>query len=114
MIKELFKVIDGKDPEGFVAFLSTDCVFRFGNLPLVVGVADIRKFVADFFASIDALSHDIKDGWSIAGGFVCHGFVSYTRKNGSVLTVPFANVFKLGRAGIIEYLIFADTSQLYQ
>lgn len=114
MISELFRAIDGKDPGKFTSFLSQDCTFKFGNLPMVSGKEDIQKFVAGFFDSIDSLSHDIEDSWNIPGGLICHGHVSYTRKDGSMLTVPFANIFKLGSGGISEYLIFADTSLLYQ
>lgn len=114
MIKELFEAIDAKNPEKFVSFLSNECSFRFGNFDPVVGSEEINNFVTSFFASIESLSHDIKDSWPIPNGLICHGFVSYVRKDGSSLTVPFANVFKFSNAGIIEYLVFADTSALYQ
>jgi len=113
MINELFRAIDNKDPVKFTSFLSPDCTFRFGNLPAVAGVVEIQKFVAGFFDSVDSLSHEISDSWSISDGLICHGHVTYTRKDGSMLTVPFANIPKLGAAGISEYQIFADTSQLY-
>jgi len=113
MISELFSAIDGKDVKRFISYLSPDCVFRFGNLPAVVGVEAIKGFVAEFFDSVDSLSHEIEDSWTTADGLICHGHVSYTRKDGSILTVPFANIFKLDSSGIDEYLIFADTSQLY-
>jgi hypothetical protein len=113
MISELFRSIDGKDAPGFVSFLAPDCTFRFGNLPAVNGVREIENFVTSFFESIDSLSHEINDSWSVPNGLICHGLVSYTRKDGSVLTVPFANILKSGPVGITEYLIFADTSQLY-
>ncbi|UCB54900.1 MAG: nuclear transport factor 2 family protein [Thiotrichales bacterium] len=114
MISDLFAAIDGKDVKNFLTFLSSDCVFRFGNLPAVKGREEIRNFVTGFFDSIDSLSHEIEQSWDTPDGLVCHGRVSYTRKDGSVLTVPFANIFKLDNSGIAEYLVFADTSQLYQ
>lgn len=113
MISELFKAIDSKDLQGFVALLAPGCTFKFGNLPAVNGAGEIEKFVAGFFESIDSLSHEIQDSWDVADGLICHGLVSYTRKDGSVLTVPFANIMKSGATGIDEYLIYADTSQLY-
>ena len=113
MTSELFKAIDSKDVQGFIAMLAPDCTFKFGNLPAVNGAAAIEQFVAGFFESIDSLSHEIQDSWNVADGLICHGLVSYTRKDGSVLTVPFANILKSGATGIDEYLIYADTSQLY-
>jgi hypothetical protein len=113
LTSDLFKYIDDKDIDKFVSFLAPDCVFRFGNGPAVSGVSDIRQYVGGFFDSIQALSHQITDSWDVAGGKVCHGLVSYTRKDGTVLTVPFANVFEIDSTGIKKYLIFADTSELY-
>lgn len=113
MLDALFKAIDAKDAEGFAAFLAPPCEFRFGNLPAVRGRDQVKEFVAGFLASIAALSHTIDAHWAVPGGLVCHGRVTYTRHDGSTLTVPFANVFGLSAEGIASYLIFADTSQLY-
>ncbi len=113
MIDELFQAIDRKDAKEFLTFLSPDCVFRFGNLAEVTGNENIAEFVDNFFKSIDDLSHTVSEYWTIPEGLVCHGMVTYTRKNGSKLTVPFANIFKVDSYGIKEYLIFTDTSDLY-
>ena len=113
MTDQLFKAIDEMDSERFSSFLSQDCRFKFGNMPEVTGIENIKKFVAGFFDSIKSLSHEITNSWDIPGGAVYHGRVTYTRKNGSVLTIPFANILKTGPSGVTEYLIFADTSQLY-
>jgi ketosteroid isomerase-like protein len=112
-IDELFKAIDGKDAGKFAAHLATDCVFRFGNLPSIEGRANAEQFVAAFFDSIASLSHTIMELWELPEGVICHGQVTYTRKNQTTLTVPFANVLKGNGEGISEYLIFADTSELY-
>ena len=113
MIHELFQAIDRKDAKEFSTFLSPDCVFIFGNLPEVTGSENITEFVEEFFLSIDGLSHTISEYWTIPEGLVCHGLVTYTRNDSSKLTVPFANIFKVDSHGIKEYLIFTDTSDLY-
>lgn len=112
MITDLFREIDDKELQAFVSYLDPDCIFRFGNYPAVTGVKEIEMFVASFFKLVDILSHEITESWDIPGGVICHGRVSYTRKDGSKLTVPFANILKSGSAGITDYQIFADTSQL--
>jgi hypothetical protein len=111
---ELFASIDARNIEKFVSFLDADCDFRFGNLPAVTGIDSISDFVGGFFASVASLRHDLNEFWLMPDGAVCHGTVSYTRHDGSVLSVPFANIFKTRNLKIVEYLIFADTSQLYQ
>lgn len=112
-IHQLFKAIDAKDAKTFAAFLAPSCVFRFGNMPPVEGKDNIEIFVNGFFESIASLEHKLLENWDIAEGSACHGQVSYTRKDGSVLTAPFANILKGSEGNITEYLIFADTSELY-
>lgn len=114
MIGSLFKSIDEKDPEAFSRFLAEDCRFKFGNMPEVVGRSNVEAFVRGFFESIDSLSHDVKESWDVGNGMVCHGSVTYTRKSGSKLTVPFSNILKMRDGQVYEYLIFADVSELYE
>ncbi|MBT3059573.1 MAG: nuclear transport factor 2 family protein [Candidatus Thiodiazotropha sp.] len=114
MIEELFEAIDKKNANAFAAYLTDDCMFRFGNQQPVVGKVKVEEYVAAFFDSILGIEHKIEDVWSADGVIVCHGLVTYTRRNGNELSVPFANVFKMAGRNIREYLIFADTSDLYQ
>lgn len=113
MIDELFCAIDAKRADAFSGFLAEDCVFRFGNQAAVIGRPAVTAYVAAFFDSIRAIEHRIEDAWHVDGAVVCHGLVTYTRLNGSQMTVPFANALKLVDRKIGEYLIFADTSALY-
>ncbi|MCG6937800.1 MAG: nuclear transport factor 2 family protein [Gammaproteobacteria bacterium] len=114
MIDELFRAIDGKDAVKFASFLSPGCRFKFGNYPDVTGADNIREFVGGFFESIDSLAHVIKQSWDVPGGLICHGQVTYTRKDGSTMTVPFANILNLDATGIFDYMIFIDASELYR
>jgi hypothetical protein len=114
LIDQLFKAIDAKDSRAFLSFLAPSCVFRFGNMAPAEGKQNIEMSVNYFFDSIESLVHEIFDVWDIPQGIVCHGRVSYTRKDGSVLTIPFANILKGDEQNITEYLIFADTSKLYE
>lgn len=112
-MEQLFDAIDAQDVQRFMSFLAPDCRFRFGNLAPVVGRAEVEEFVSGFFASIDSLAHRVVDSWDVPDGLICHGIVSYTRHDQSVLTVPFANVLKTTADGVSDYLIFADTSALF-
>jgi uncharacterized protein (TIGR02246 family) len=112
-MKQLFAAIDGKDADAFVAFLTEDAVFAFGNAPPVSGKAAIRELLVGFFASIRALRHEVTDAWTLPEVAVAIGQVTYTRLDGSSLSVPFADVLKLRQGLVREYLIYVDASRLY-
>lgn len=112
-IDALFAAIDGKDAENFVGFLTEDACFAFGNLPALAGRAAIRDFVAAFFAGIRAVSHRVPDVWQADDTVICRGEVTYTRHDGSTLTVPFANIFRMAGGKVRDYRIYADASALH-
>lgn len=112
-LDDLFTAIDGKDGERFVSHLCDDGDFRFGNAEPVHGREAIRDAVVGFFSAIDALSHELQDVWVCPDAVICRGRVTYTRMDGSRLTVPFANVFKMRGEKIADYAIYIDTSQLF-
>lgn len=109
----LFQAIDRSDIAAFAEHLHDDAVFRFGNAPPVRGRAAITEAVAGFFGAVRSLSHRIEESWTVADAVICRGSVTYTRHDGSTLTVPFANIFKLRDSLIGEYLIYADNSALF-
>ena len=112
-VNRLFAAIDGKDAAAFADFLTEDAVFRFGNAAPVSGKAAIRETVAGFFGSIRALRHEVTDAWTLPDVVVAVGQVTYTRHDGSTLSVPFADVFRMRGELAREYLIYVDASRLY-
>jgi hypothetical protein len=114
MLKSLFAAIDSMDSSTFSEHLSEGCTFRFGNLPPVVGKQEVEEFVATFFDSIQAVKHEVLEDWSIPDGLICHGRVTYTRKDSKLVSAPFSNILKFKGDKINEYLIFVDVSELYK
>jgi ketosteroid isomerase-like protein len=113
-VLEVFKAIDSFDSDQFVSSMTEDAVFRFGNMPPVEGRDNIRNFVAGFFQSIKGIQHDQMEIWEADGVKLMNGRVTYTRHDGSTLSVFFANTFKMEGDKIKDYLIFVDTSELYK
>jgi len=113
MLQDLFRTIDLKDSARFVRFLASDATFRFGNAPAITGHAAIEQAVAGFFASLQSLSHRMIATWERGDSLALQGEVTYTRHDGSQVTLPFANVFRLRDGLISEYLIYADVAPLY-
>jgi hypothetical protein len=113
-VKQLFQSIDDQNAEAFVTFLSDSVIFQFGNAEPVKGKIAVGYAVSGFFGSIKALRHIVTETLEQPGTVICHGTVTYTRHDSSILSVPFANIFKLDANLIKEYLIYVDISELYK
>lgn len=111
--ERLFATMDAGDAAGFVEFLTPDAQFRFGNAPAITGTVAIRAAVSVFFAAIGSSRHELLGTWRGSMTAVCEGEVTYTRHDGSVLRVPFVNVFDLCGERIACYRIYSDNSTLF-
>ncbi len=111
-LDDLFKTIDAKNLNGFLELLSPNASFRFGNAPTIQGHDAIGETLGTFFDSIEALKHDLNRIWTHETSIVCDGEVTYTRKDGSQLTVPFAMILGFQADLISECLTYIDVSQL--
>ena len=109
----LFRAIDARDGTAFVGFLTDDAVFRFGSAPPVQGRAAVRAAVEGFFGTIAGLSHVVHKSLRKGDTLVCEGEVTYTRHDGSTITIPFADVFEYRGDRIAEYKIYIDIAPLY-
>ena len=109
----LFGAIDAQDGAAFVGYLTDDAVFRFGSAPPVRGRAAVQAAVDGFFGTITGLSHTIHRTLRDADTLVCEGEVTYTRHDGSRITIPFANVFEYDGDLIAKYTIYIDIAPLY-
>lgn len=113
LLEELFPAIDAMDTERFLRCLTADAVFRFGSAPPAEGREAIGEAVSGFFSSIAGLRHALTKTIVHDGVLVCEGRVTYTRHDGSEITLPFANVFELEDGLIANYKIYADLGPLY-
>ena len=93
LLQKTFSAIDARDTETFAGVLTEDAVFRFGSAPPVKGRTEIVAAVDGFFGSIAALRHDLHKTLASGDTLVCEGEVTYTRHDGSKVTLPFAMSF---------------------
>ena len=112
--ERVFAVVDAGDANDFIELLTPDAHFRFGNAPVIVGHEAIHAAAAAFFAAIASSRHRLVGTWSGAGTAGCEGEVTYTRHDGSMVSVPFANVFELRADKIAAYRIYIDNSSLFR
>ncbi len=110
---QLFKTIDAKDANRFISYLTEKARLRFGNGPVVTGREKIRETIAGFFSSIKALRHVVLETWTHSDVVILQGEVTYTRKDGSQITLPFMNLYRMKGDLIDQYLVYVDLSPLY-
>ncbi|HSG67603.1 MAG TPA: nuclear transport factor 2 family protein [Bacteroidales bacterium] len=113
-VKDLFAIVDRMDGASLASKMTEDGVFRFGNIPGITGRDNVTAFLDNFFQSIQAIRHDQLEGWVIDNTRFGTGRVTYTRHNGTELSVPFSVILKMKGGLIHEYLIFVDGSELYK
>ncbi len=109
----LFAAIDRQDAAAFVGYLTDDAVFRFGSAPAVNGRDAIRAAVDGFFGTIAGCSHTLHNTISSGSTLVCEGEVTYTRHNGTEITLPFTDIFEYEADLIAHYKIYMDVAPLY-
>ncbi len=110
----MFAVVDRLDADAFAEYYAQDAVLRFGNAEPVHGREAIRQTYADFFATLDGLRHDPQHYVHQDGTHLIEATVTYTRKDGSLVSVPAMSVFHQGDDGLIDsYRIYVDLAPLY-
>ena len=83
-----FAAADGFDIDTAVASFAEDARFTVGNSETVVGVQPGLGLLGELFGAVDAVSHRFWS-YSEAGALsVLIADVTYTRKDGGVVTIP--------------------------
>ena len=111
--EKLFASIDAMDTESFLAFITPNGTFRFGSAPPVQGRRAIAEAVGGFFSSIAGLEHTLHRILSSDDVAMIEGEATYTRHDGSTISLPFVNVFECEGALISDYRIYIDIGPLY-
>jgi ketosteroid isomerase-like protein len=109
----IFADIDAFDPDKFVAHLTEDVSFRFGNAEPVVGRANVREAVAGFFTTIDGLTHHILSTWDAGDVSVAQIDVEYVRKDGKHVTVPNADILVFTGDLVSNWQIYIDLAPVF-
>jgi ketosteroid isomerase-like protein len=109
----LLATVDARDVPGFLSFLTDDAEFRFGNGPSVEGREAVGALVEGFLGAIGGTEHVLTRHWDGEDSAVGEGLVTYTRLDGTTLTLPFVNVFDLRDGKVSRYCIYIDNRDLF-
>jgi hypothetical protein len=112
-VAQVFADIDSFDPDKFVAHLTPDARFRFGNADPVTGREAVREAVAGFFASIDGLTHHILNSWEFGDTVIVQIDVEYLRKDGKTVITPNADILIYEGDLVRDWQIYIDVAPVY-
>ncbi|KEY57633.1 nuclear transport factor 2 family protein [Serratia sp. DD3] len=112
-LDSILHAIDSMDPTQFAKLLTDNSKFKFGNFPEAVGKEAIAKSQTDFYSSIKGLKHEVVHSWHDKSSIVAEMNVTYTRHDGSTITLPVTDVFKIKDNKVAGTYIYMDITPLY-
>ncbi|QBR02034.1 nuclear transport factor 2 family protein [Paraburkholderia pallida] len=112
-VSKVYATIDSMDEQGFARCLTEHCTFVYANSEPVVGRANAAAASQNFLNLLGGIEHHILNVWAIEDGVLSQLRVTYTRKDGSTLTIPAVTIWKLRDGLIDECHIYVDISPLF-
>lgn len=114
-LRAMFADVDRMDSAGFASHFADGACWNFGNLPVLEGKPAIAGAANYVFAMLNGIEHQWLNVWSPAHDVTfAEGRVLYTRKDGHIVTVPFAGVYELNSDGkVAVYRTYIDSAPLY-
>ena len=110
----LFADIDTMDPDAFARHLADDVTMRFGNADDLHGRDACRQAWADFCTLVDGVRHTVVARWEPGDATIAQTDVTYTRKDGTDVTVPVVTIFRTGPDGLItDYRVVLDLAPVF-
>jgi ketosteroid isomerase-like protein len=111
VIMDVFATMDVGDVDAMVAHMTDDVSTQFGNQPEVSGKTAFRELFKQVGQAISGLHHEVLELWHAVEDFdiwVVRLNVSYRLLNGSTVTLPCCNVFRMRGDRICEYRVYVD------
>jgi ketosteroid isomerase-like protein len=115
-VRELFAAVDAGDSEATLRFMTEDVAFRFGSAEPSIGTAAMAANSAAMAGVVAEMSHALLAMWTTGEpdpAVICEMNVTYRRHDGSEITLPCVNVFRLRDGRIADYRIYMDVNPVF-
>ena len=110
---KVYEAIDSMDEQAFANCLTESCTFVFANSDPVIGRANAAAASQNLLKLLGGIKHRLLNAWAFDDIVVSQTSVTYTRKDGSTLTIAAVAIWKLKGLSIDECRIYADASALF-
>jgi ketosteroid isomerase-like protein len=112
-VAPIFAAIDAMDADKFNSYLTPDVRFRFANADPAIGHAAVKAGVEAFWATIDGLTHHIRETYEVGDTTIVQIDVEYRRQDGKTVTTPNADVLKFEGDLVRDWQIYIDVTPVY-
>ena len=115
VVRAMFDALDRGDIEQMVRYMTDDVVAAFGNFPELNGKVAFHMMFRDLAKSVSGVRHEIHDLWQVeqdADVLVARMTVAYTRHDGSTISLPCCNVFRMRANLVSHYSVYMDTTPI--
>jgi ketosteroid isomerase-like protein len=112
-VRDTYAAVDTKDTEGYLRQLTADVRWRFGNGPELVGHEAVRGALIPFFAGLHGLSHHMSGQWRAGDAVILESEVTYTRRDGTTVTLPAATIYRMRGHLAYQGQIFMDIAPAF-
>ncbi|KAA1000896.1 nuclear transport factor 2 family protein [Paraburkholderia panacisoli] len=113
-VSKVYEAIDSMNEQGFANCLTENCTFVYANSDPVIGRANAAAASQNFLKLLAGIKHHLVNVWAFEDVIVSQISVTYTRKDGSTLTIPAVTIWKLQDKLIDECRIYVDISPLFE
>ena len=115
--KELFAVVDSRQPEKIAAYMTTNVRLQMANMEPSIGVEPLKaafQAAADRFRSITHQIQGIWGGkWERGDVVSVEAMVRYELPSGRVIELPCTSTLRLQGKKIADYRIFIEPSPAF-
>ena len=109
----VYDAVDSMDETKLAPFLTSDCMFIFGNAEPVLGREAAAEASKAFMAKIAGIKHEIVKTWGTDDHIITMLNVTYTRKDGKSMKFPAATIWRMKDTQIDEYRIYVDNAAVF-
>ena len=111
--EDFYATVDAMDAAGLAARCTEETVMRMANHDAVVGRDAVIGGLSAFWSTIAAMRHEfvcvLEDGDTAAIEAIVH----YTRRDGSLVSIPAATIIRRERGLVAEQRIYIDLAPLH-
>jgi ketosteroid isomerase-like protein len=109
----IFAAFDAKDVSALAALMTEDVRLQLGNANVVKGRVEFVEALETFFVSVAGVRHAVTEVWSDRDVVIAELRVRYVRLDGTEVTLPCCNVFRLRNGAVADYRVYMDITPVY-